>query len=161
MDGTNYPLGRKIPFDLFKDELIKGQDIYENNFYIYGIDKYDDYDKLKSEFESLVQTENNRIYTSYYKEEMLAFAYCSIRSEYVKGATIEKVAYIEAIYVEEEYRNFGIATHFIKLCEKWAKEQGITQIASDCKIDNLNSIKLHLSNGFNESVKSVHFIKNI
>ena len=63
--------------------------------------------------------------------------------------------------VEEEYRNFGIATHLIELCEKWAKEQGITQIASDCEIDNLDSINLHLSNGFHEKAKSVHFIKNI
>lgn len=254
MDSTNYPLGRKIPFDLFKDKLIKGQYMYENNFYIDGIDKYDDcwigfndqfeepywfgitpdgnnayeyntadeilnakvfdgksmyelwdkvyfysingvdtlewiwynlkfyycrkqdaynvaklatklwnddYDKLKTEFEELVQTENNRVYTAYYNEKMLAFVHCSIRSEYVEGATSEKVAYIEAIYVEEEYRNFGIATHLIELCEKWAKEQGITQIASDCEIDNLDSVKLHLSSGFEESAKLIHFIKNI
>ena len=121
----------------------------------------DDYDKLKTEFEELVQTENNRVYTAYYNEKMLAFVHCSIRSEYVEGATNEKVAYIEAIYVEEEYRNFGIATHLIELCEKWAKEQGITQIASDCEIDNLDSVKLHLSSGFEESAKLIHFIKNI
>lgn len=78
-----------------------------------------------------------------------------------RGATSEKVAYIEAIYVEEEYRNFGIATHLIELCEKWAKEQGIIQIASDCEIDNLDSIKLHFSSGFEESAKLIHFIKNI
>lgn len=159
MDSTNYTLGRKISFDLFRDELIKGQYMYENNFYIDGIDKYndcwigfndqfeepywfgitpdgnnayeyntadeilnakvfdgksmyelwdkvyfyslngvdvlewiwydlkfyycrkqdaynvaklavklwnDDYDKLKTEFEELVQTENNRVYTAYY-----------------------------------------------------------------------------------------------
>ncbi len=254
MDSTNYPLGRKIPFDLFKDKLIKGQYMYENNFYIDGIDKYDDcwigfndqfeepywfgitpdgnnayeyntadeilnakvfdgksmyelwdkvyfyslngvdalewiwynlkfyycrkqdaynvaklatklwngdYDKLKIEFEELVQTENNRVYTAYYNEKMLAFVHCSIRSEYVEGATSEKVAYIEAIYVEEEYRKFGIATHLIELCEKWAKEQGIIQIASDCEIDNLDSIKLHFSSGFEESAKLIHFIKNI
>ena len=92
---------------------------------------------------------------------MLAFVHCSIRSEYVEGATSEKVAYIEAIYVEEEYRKFGIATHLIELCEKWAKEQGIIQIASDCEIDNLDSIKLHFSSGFEESAKLIHFIKNI
>jgi aminoglycoside 6'-N-acetyltransferase I len=98
---------------------------------------------------------------AYYNEKMLAFVHCSIRSEYVEGATNEKVAYIEAIYVEEEYRNFGIATHLIELCEKCAKEQGITQIASDCEIDNLDSVKLHLSSGFEESAKLIHFIKNI
>ena len=42
MNSKNYPLGKKIPFHLFRDELIKGQYMYENNFYIDGIDKYDD-----------------------------------------------------------------------------------------------------------------------
>ena len=41
MDSTNYPLGRKIPFDLFKDKLIKGQYMYENNFYIGSLQKSD------------------------------------------------------------------------------------------------------------------------
>ena len=31
----------------------------------------DDYDKLKTEFEELVQTENNRVYTAYYNEKCL------------------------------------------------------------------------------------------
>lgn len=218
--------GEKVLYKLFRQKLIEGNNIYENNFYIEGSDKYDDcwigfsengdrksywfglnsgeenayeyktadeilnakvfdgksmhelwdkvyfcsingisamdwvlyncfdfyycreqdvynvaklaakmgnkdYELLKEKFYSIVQTDNNKIFTAYYQNEMIAFAHCSIRKNNVKGAAGIPVIYIETIYVEEEYRNNGIANHLILYCENWAKSKGCKQIAGD------------------------------
>lgn len=120
-----------------------------------------DYDELKIEFEKIVQTDNNIVYTAYFQKEMIAFAHCSIRDEYVEGADSDNIAYLEGIYVEEKYRNCGIASNLIRCCENWAMSKNCRQFASDCDINNLTSIKMHKKNGFDESARLVHFIKKI
>lgn len=120
-----------------------------------------DYDGLKDDFEKTAQSENNIIFTAYYRKDLIAFAHCSVRNEYVEGADSDNVGYLEAIYVEENYRHLGIASHLIKHCENWARSKCCKQFASDCDITNSESISLHLKNKFSESARLVHFIKNI
>ncbi len=223
--------GEKVLYKLFRQKLIEGNNIYENNFYIEGSDKYDDcwigfsengdrksywfglnsgeenayeyktadeilnakvfdgksmhelwdkvyfcsingisamdwviyncfdyyycreqdvynvarlaaklwnkdYKLLKEKFHSIVQTDNNKIFTAYYQNEMIAFAHCFIRKNNVEGTAEIPAGYIETIYVEEEYRNNGIASHLISYCENWAKSKGCKQIAIDCNKNN-------------------------
>lgn len=120
-----------------------------------------DYVELKKEFEAILQTKSNIVYTAYCQKEMIAFAHCSIRNEYVEGADTDNVAYLEGIYVEQQFRNCGVASRLIQCCEDWAKSKDCRQFASDCEINNLSSINLHKKYGFNESAKLVHFIKDI
>lgn len=120
-----------------------------------------DYNELKKEFEDLVQSGSDIIFTAYFQSEMIAFAHCSVRNEYVEGANTNHVAYLEAIYVAENFRRNGIGGFLIKNCENWAKKQGITEFASDCSIYNAESINMHKASGFSESAKLIHFIKNI
>lgn len=120
-----------------------------------------DYDELKDEFEAILQTENDIVCAAYCQEKMIAFAHCGLRNEYVEGADSNNVGYLEAVYVEEKFRNLGIASHLIERCEIWAESKGCKQFASDCEVNNLSSINLHKKYGFNESAKLVHFIKNI
>lgn len=95
-----------------------------------------DYELLKEKFHSIVQTDNNKVFTAYYQNEMIAFAHCSIRKNNVEGSGEFSFGYIETIYVEEEYRNNGIANHLISYCENWAKSKGCKQIENDCTINN-------------------------
>lgn len=120
-----------------------------------------DYDDLKEEFEAIVNTQNNIVFTACFQKDMIAFAHCAIRNEYVEGADSNNVGYLEAVYVEEKFRNLGIASHLIELCEIWAKSKDCKQFASDCELNNLSSINLHRKNGFSESAKLIHFIKYI
>lgn len=121
----------------------------------------DDYDELKNEFEAIVNTQNNIVFTACFQKDMIAFAHCSIRKEYIEGTKSSPVAYLEAIYVEEEYRKSGVATNLIICCENWAKDKGLTEFASDCNINNANSRSLHKHCGFNEASTLVHFVKSI
>lgn len=120
-----------------------------------------DYDELKDDFEKTVQSETNIVFTAYYGKNLIAFAHCSVRHEYVEGADSDHVGYLEAIYVEENFRQLGIASHLIEYCENWARSNGCKQFASDCDITNSKSISLHLKNKFSESARLVHFIKDI
>ena len=120
-----------------------------------------DYDELKDEFEAVLETESNIVCAAYCQEKMIVFAHCSLRNEYVEGADTDNVAYLEGIYVEQQFRNCGVASCLMQCCENWAKSKGCKQFASDCEINNLPSISMHKKYGFNESAKLVHFIKNI
>lgn len=148
--------GNKICYD-----ICKNQDIDDVAKLAVKLWNDADYDELKDEFEAILHTESNIVYTAYCQKDMIAFAHCSIRNEYVEGADTDNVAYLEAVYVEQQYRNLGVASRLIQYCEDWGKSKGCRQFASDCDINNLSSIKLHRKKGFDESARLVHFIKNI
>lgn len=93
--------------------------------------------------------------------EYIAFAYLSLRNDFVEGATSYPIAYLEGIYVKESYRKTGLASKLIQRAEQWAKENGSSQLASDVEIDNEQSIRFHNKSGFQEENRIVCFIKNL
>ncbi len=95
------------------------------------------------------------------KGEYVAFIQLSIRRDYVEGSSSSPVAYIEGIYVEEEYRKHGLANELVQYGEVWARKMGCTEIASDCELDNQASISFHKHVGFEEAGRIVCFVKRI
>ena len=93
--------------------------------------------------------------------QTVALMNLSLRYDYVPGAKTSPVAYIEGIYVEEEYRKQGIATRLIYYAEQWATERQCTELASDALIENTDSQHVHKQLGFCEVERVVAFIKQI
>jgi aminoglycoside 6'-N-acetyltransferase I len=91
----------------------------------------------------------------------IAFMNLSLRHDYVPGATQSPVAYIEGIYVKENYRKQGLGKALIQHAEQWAIEQGCTQLASDALLDNTESYEFHTHIGFEEVERVVCFIKPV
>jgi len=60
-----------------------------------------------------------------------------------------------------DYRMQGIGREFIEYAEKFAKQKGIAQLASDCFIDNSLSETFHKCCGFTEKERVICFVKNI
>jgi len=89
------------------------------------------------------------------------FMNIAVRKDYVNGTDSSPVVFIEAIYVLPQYRKAGIGKEFIKYAEDFAKEQNISQIASDCLIDNSQSEAFHKSCGFIEKERVICFVKDI
>ncbi len=85
----------------------------------------------------------------------------STRREYVPGATVFPIGYIEGIYVRSAYRRKGIATKLVECGEKWALEKGCQQIASDTWVWNTISQEFHTRAGFMEKERLVTYIKRI
>jgi aminoglycoside 6'-N-acetyltransferase I len=91
----------------------------------------------------------------------IAFMNLSLRYEYVPGASQSPVAFVEGIYVQDEYQNQGIGTYLIRYAEQWALAQGCTQLASDALLENTGSYQFHTKVGFQEVEKVVSFIKQL
>jgi aminoglycoside 6'-N-acetyltransferase I len=85
----------------------------------------------------------------------------SLRSDYVPGATHSPVAYVEGIYVRDEYRKQGIGAALIKSAQEWAIDRGCIELASDALIGNSASQEFHTKIGFQEVERTVFFIKPI
>ena len=61
----------------------------------------------------------------------------------------------------EEYRKRGVARDMLEACQKWAKEQGCAEFASDCELDNEDSLKFHIKMGFVEANRIICFTKKL
>tara|TARA_R110001599_G_scaffold69410_2_gene195255 strand:- start:41332 stop:41778 length:447 start_codon:yes stop_codon:yes gene_type:complete len=119
---------------------------------------------FETEFEyckQILEKENQTAFLVNEKGEYIAFAYLSLRNDFVEGATSYPIAYLEGIYVKESYRKTGIASQLIQRAEQWAKENGSSQFASDVEINNKQSIRFHKKSGFLEENRIVCFIKDL
>lgn len=91
----------------------------------------------------------------------IAFMNLSLRYEYVPDATQSPVAFVEGIYVKDEYRNQGIGKALIQFAAQWASSQGCVELASDALIENTASYEFHAKVGFREVERVVYFIKPV
>jgi aminoglycoside 6'-N-acetyltransferase I len=91
----------------------------------------------------------------------IGFMNVSLRFDYVPGAENSPVAYVEGLYVEEEFRNRGVARRLVERAEEWAREQGCVQLASDALLKNNGSQAFHQKLGFEEVERTVSYIKSV
>jgi aminoglycoside 6'-N-acetyltransferase I len=91
--------------------------------------------------------------------ESVGFAAASLRTDYVEGASSSPVGYLEGVYVDEAYRRRGIGQALVRAVESWAALEGCTEFGSDAYLENLESHAFHLSAGFEEAGRLVHFLK--
>lgn len=94
-------------------------------------------------------------------EKPIGFAQCQLRRDYVEGTESSPVGYLEGIFVAEEERKHGYAAELLVECEKWAKEKGYTEFISDCELVNEDSLKFHMTLGFEEANRIICFRKDI
>lgn len=116
---------------------------------------------LEKEMINYIISENGAVFIYFNETIPVGFAQCSLRSDYVEGTKSSPVGYLEGIYVEVEYRKRGIAKKLLIQCEEWAKSKGCSVFASDCELNNTESLKFHLLIGFEEANKIICFKKNL
>jgi aminoglycoside 6'-N-acetyltransferase I len=83
----------------------------------------------------------------------------SVRN-YAEGCTGE-TPYVESWYVDGDLRGLGVGRALLAAAERWAREQGYTEIASDTELDNRLSQQVHGEMGFVEVERSVHYRKAV
>lgn len=118
-------------------------------------------DDLEAEFTETINGEQSAFFIKYINHVPAGFAQCGLRTDYVEGTESSPVGYLEGIFVKEDYRNNGYAKELLLACEIWAKEQGCTEFASDCLLENAQSIQFHLRSGFQEANRIVCFAKQL
>ena len=118
-------------------------------------------DEMRAEYADMIAKPDAAFFLAYVQETAVGFAQCQLRCDYVEGTDSSPVGYLEGIYVTESYRHHGIAKRLLHACEVWAKEQGCTEFASDCELDNMQSLQFHLNVGFEEANRIICFTKKL
>ena len=116
---------------------------------------------LTEAFRRLVMNENAVCFVKCVDEKPVAFAQCQLRHDYVEGTESSPVGYLEGIFVSAQYRRKGYAGELLSECEKWAKENGCGEFASDCELNNEDSLMFHISLGFEEANRIICFRKDL
>ena len=112
-------------------------------------------------FSDLIKQEDAQLFLKYDQDKPVGFAQCQLRYDYVEGTDSSPVGYLEGIFIEEEYRHKGYAKELLSECEKWAKEKGCKEFASDCEIENDGSFGFHMALGFEEANRIICFTKTL
>ena len=118
-------------------------------------------DELEAGFVEVLNNENVALFIKTSDDLPVGFAQCGLRTDYVEGTNTSPVGYLEGIFVKADYRKNGYAKELLSACEKWAKDMGCTEFASDCELDNVGSLKFHLAMGFDEANRIICFKKSI
>lgn len=118
-------------------------------------------EELIEEFETVIQDKESAIFIISIDDKKIGFAQCQLRHDYVEGTKTTPVGYLEGIFIREEYRKQGYAKKMLSKCEEWAKEQGCSEFASDCELENEISIEFHIKMGFEEANRIVCFKKSL
>ncbi len=88
------------------------------------------------------------------------FLELSLRS-LADGCEARPIPYIEAWYVDPEFRRSGVGRALVVAAEKWARQAGYKEIASDCEIENEVSRQAHVNLGYQEALRLIHFRKSL
>ena len=116
---------------------------------------------MAAEFGELACNDDAAVFIAEEAGTAVGFAQCQLRHDYVEGTETSPVGYLEGIYVDEAYRGRGIARELLEVCEEWARGKGCAEFASDCEIDNTDSLKFHLKVGFKEEGRIICFAKKL
>lgn len=77
------------------------------------------------------------------------------------GCATHNVAYVEGWYVDPDLRRQGIGRRLMLAAEDWGRKMGAVEIATDTQIDNAISLAGHLSLGYAEAGRLIHFAKRL
>jgi aminoglycoside 6'-N-acetyltransferase I len=118
-------------------------------------------DERVPDFAALTASPEAACFLAFDGDKAVGFAQCQLRHDYVEGCETSPVGFLEGVYVDDDHRRSGVARALLSACEDWARSVGCTEFASDCEIDNHDSLAWHLKNGFNEMGRTIWFAKKL
>jgi aminoglycoside 6'-N-acetyltransferase I len=89
-----------------------------------------------------------------------AFASFSVRP-WADGCKTSPVPYVEGWWVAPDLRRLGIGRALIHAIEKWARDNGYTELGSDAELDNVTSLAAHAALGFQPTQRVQFFRKTL
>lgn len=122
---------------------------------------HNEMEELEEELREYITLNKGVIFICFDETVPVGFAQCNLRNDYVEGTESSPVGYLEGIFVKQEYRGRGFARELLTQCEYWAKSQGCSEFASDCELNNRDSLKFHLQLGFQEANRIICFRKEL
>ncbi len=118
-------------------------------------------EELRDILEEYMDGKDSAVFAEKDAERFAGVALACLRRDYVEGCDTSPVGYLEGIAVREDCRGTGVARRLTEECEQWARDRGCTEFASDCELTNTASLRFHLSLGFEETNRIIHFRKDL
>jgi len=117
--------------------------------------------EIETECASLIKNRNYKTWF-YYNEDgdVLGFIEATIKDSAV-GCKTDKIGYLEAWFVLQEYRQQKIGTKLVVSVENWAKSKGCKELASDTTSEYPISVLAHNSLGYEVCKNITHFKKEL
>ncbi|MBL8125806.1 MAG: GNAT family N-acetyltransferase [Pyrinomonadaceae bacterium] len=91
---------------------------------------------------------------------LIGFLEASIRP-FVEDCVSDHVGYLEGWYVEPDLRRNGIGSELVRFAERWAKQKGCIEMASDAEVGNDSSLAAHTRLGYEETSRLIHLRKDL
>lgn len=82
--------------------------------------------------------------------ELVGFAEVSLR-DFAEGCSSSPVGYLEGWYVSPRARGMGVGAALVAAAERWARDRGCVEFASDTELANEAGAAAHRALGFEES----------
>ena len=117
--------------------------------------------ELADGFAGLVNSGDAACFLACEDDRAIGFAQCQLRHDYVEGTETSPVGYLEGVFVKADSRRKGGGRRLLAACEAWAREQGCAEFASDCELENAESLRFHLHAGFAEANRIICFRKDL
>ncbi len=118
-------------------------------------------DDLRQTYADLLRSDRHKVLLFAAQDRYVAFIHLAIRTDYVEGSDSSPTGFVEGIYVKPDFRRKGISRKLVDQGEQWVRSMGCKQIGSDIYLDNRTSYDFHLSVGFKEAGRLIHFIKDL
>ena len=118
-------------------------------------------DKMYYDLGKIMTAGESVFFLAYAEEVPVGYAQCQLRHDYVEGTETSPVGYLEGIYVKAAAREQGFADKLMRACEDWARAEGCMEFASDCTLEDADSLAFHLKLGFKEVNRIICFAKSL
>ena len=118
-------------------------------------------EEMESDLRRTAELDKYQTFIARTPDRAIGYATVTLRTDHVEGATSSPVGYLEAIYVDPEFRMHGVARALYNKGEAWCREKGCTEMGSDTWHWNKEAQKFHEHLGFREEDILVHFHKKI
>ena len=118
-------------------------------------------DQIKKDMREVLSSKKQAVFICDEDGCDAGFINVSTRREYVPGATVYPLGYVEGIYVRPAFRRKGLARALLARGEQWALENGCKHMASDTWVWNTASRDFHTGAGFLEKETLVFYVKRI
>ena len=100
-------------------------------------------------YENLVKNSQNCILVAEVENKIIGYLFGYIKDN--GDAYINKVARLEAMFIEEDYRQRGIGNDLIAAFKKWAIKQKVSYIELSVCNNNNQAISIYKKNGFKDT----------
>lgn len=119
-------------------------------------------EELADEALSLIKAKNSVIFIAADESKLVGFAHCiAKKSISIDNKKRTHVAFLEAIYIKEEYLRQGIASEILENCMIWAKEINCFEMISEFDAAETNLIPFHDRMGFKQAENIVRYTKEL